>query len=778
MEPESYLDVALTKWLPRRWESGSYERALDALAVLFEERHGDRWLLDVLAAKRSDGMAAGLAALAEAVRANLSDESDRALEKAGEAVRSLRAAGDDAGALRAELEEVYALERALRPAECLERTAALVRKAEAKDYSWILGQTFLESGTCRGQDGDWGAAHHDRELALGEIRRAGYQDLELRAAGILSGAQTVAGNLLVAWNIGRKGLATYWSGPYRGVRAHQIYFNLYRSAENLGQRQAAYVFAKAAALAIVDTPRRRTEASTRARVARLAVEAGWFGEANAEFERAGKLFAQLDQTKADREYRARAELDRAEGEVAAGSSQAALYRLEAIRSQAENIGSAVIRIRFQQVLGDALWRSDRRQLADAAYRAAVELTEQRLATLPGSQERAGLMLAAAKAYRGLAELLCERGDFAGALRLWEWFRAGEAAGQRTEPDLDRRLPKLARESFLSYSVLPGGIVAWVYDDRGIQGRRLTVKSDTLEAVAFRFLRECADAGSSRQAIHRDARQLYDWLIAPLSDRLDPKRTLVVEPDGAVGAIPMQALMDANSLYLGERFAITVANGLVDYQRRMAAGPVTAGSKALVVANPALGKETTGAFPPLVQTKREGQRIAARFGNSVLLTGEQATVTALEQHRPETELFHFAGHGFSNAGNGGILLAPERNDATGAGVLEGKRMAQQDWSRCRLAVLSACSTGTGEARGPVNPESLVRGLLWAGVARVVGTRWNVDAETGVLLMDRFYEALLSGSDAAAALQRAAQRIRDNTATSHPYYWAGFQNFGSR
>ena len=194
--------------------------------------------------------------------------------------------------------------------------------------------------------------------------------------------------------------------------------------------------------------------------------------------------------------------------------------------------------------------------------------------------------------------------------------------------------------------------------------------------------------------------------------------------------------------------------------------------------PALGKQMSQTFPPLPQTLREGTSVAARFAGSILLTRAEATLSALERNRPETELFHFAGHGFSNATNGGLLLAPEENGSGEAGVLDGKRLEHQDWSRCRLAVLSACSTGTGEVRGPVNPESLVRNLLWAGVARVVAARWNVDAETDVLLMDQFYEALLSGSDVARSLQQAARRLRENSATSHPYYWAAFQNFGTR
>jgi CHAT domain-containing protein len=777
VEPESYQDIAVTRWLPRRGESARYERALAVLAARFEQRHQDPWLRDVLASKPGDKQTSGLKALSAAVEANQADDSDSAQAQAGEAERLLRAAGNEAGGLRAELEYTYALERALR-SECLDKALALERKAAARNYFWILSQTIIEQGNCRGRRGDTGAAQREMARALAEIRQAGYRDLELRAAGILPGVQTTAGNLLVAWSFARAGLATYWRGAYRGIRGHQIYFNLARSAESLGQHESAYVFARAAALAIAETPRIRTEASTRAAVARLAAAAGWPDEARTEFERAASLFNQLQPTKANREYRARAELDRAAVEVAAGSSQAAAQRLQAIRAQADDLG-AVLRIRFHQSLGDALWHTGRKQEAASAYQRAIELSEQRLRTLPEPPERAGLMLAAGKAYRGLVELRWDKGDSAEALRVSEWFRAGDTPGPRGEPDLDRRLPLLRNESFLSYIMLPGGgIAAWAFDDRGIEGQRLAVEPAELEMVAARFLRLCADSESNRQLLQRDARQLYQWLVAPLAHRLDPARTLVIEPDGLLGAIPMQALMDENFRYLGDQFAITISSSVADYQRRAAAGVVTAGGQALVVAGPILGKDMIRAFPPLPQTIREGQAVAGRFGRSVLLQREQATIAAVEQHRQLTELFHFAGHGFSNAGNGGLLLAPDVIGAPGAGVLDGTRMARQDWSRCRLALLSACSTGTGETRGPVNPESLVRGLMWAGVARVVATRWNADAATGVQFTDSFYEALLSGDSVAAALRRAARHLRDNQATSHPYYWAGYQSFGTR
>jgi hypothetical protein len=132
VEPESYLDVAVSKWLPRRWENANYERALQTLAARFEERHRDGWLRDMLAVRRSDTLDRGIVALADAVQANLADESDLALAKSAEAVNGLQSAGNRAGVLRAKFEHVYALHRSAgAAAECVEEAAALEREAEA-----------------------------------------------------------------------------------------------------------------------------------------------------------------------------------------------------------------------------------------------------------------------------------------------------------------------------------------------------------------------------------------------------------------------------------------------------------------------------------------------------------------------------------------------------------------------------------------------------------------------------------------------------------------------
>jgi CHAT domain-containing protein len=303
--------------------------------------------------------------------------------------------------------------------------------------------------------------------------------------------------------------------------------------------------------------------------------------------------------------------------------------------------------------------------------------------------------------------------------------------------------------------------------------------EELRRKCERLSRLCADPESDPAAIRRLGRELYQALIAPVEQHLDPRRTLVIETDGPVSAAPFAALAGGDSQYLGLKYDLVLAGGVWDYLRRHRQPPVDKAAPALVVANPALSGEARRSYPPLAGAAVEGRAVASRFRGAVLLEGTDATLEAVERHRAQAGLFHFAGHGFSHAGNGGLLLAPGGDSGqVGSQVLDGKRLAGQDWRRCRLAILSACSTGTGESSGPVNPESLVRRLLWAGVPRVIATRWRVDSETTRELMEEFYSGLLSGLDTAAALRQACRRIQDREGTRHPYNWAGFQAYGSR
>ena len=158
-----------------------------------------------------------------------------------------------------------------------------------------------------------------------------------------------------------------------------------------------------------------------------------------------------------------------------------------------------------------------------------------------------------------------------------------------------------------------------------------------------------------------------------------------------------------------------------------------------------------------------------------MRGSAATLPAVSSQLESAEIFHFCGHGVSNSDDGLLMLAPYVPNEEGS-LLTAASLSDLKMNRCKLVVLSACSTGAGESRGPANPASLVNGFLRAGVRDVVASRWRVDSASTAALMREFYGRVTHTGEIAPALQFAEERIRSRSGMGHPYYWSGFSVFG--
>jgi CHAT domain-containing protein/Flp pilus assembly protein TadD len=774
-DPEFYLWPAVTDWLPAAVRDPGARAAVATLARLLRERHGDSWLEDLLRAKPDARYRDATTHLAAAAKYNLADDAEAALEEARQAQRIYREAGVRSGELRAKYEEVYALFRALEGKKCLPVAGQLVQEATRLGYGWIRSEALMESGNCRGITGDRGGERVDFELALSAARANGYKTLELRGLGLLGGNAMFLGNQLAVWQQVANRLSMYWQAPYPGNRGHQFYHDLSSASTALDYRFSAFVFRRASATEISRTPNQEVEAYAHAVAAGLAGSAGLTGEAEQEFNRAGELFARCRQTASSQLKRFGVEVTRAEFEVER-NAEAALRQLERISPGGGRFSTLDTEVVFFQAEGRAKLTLGDLTGAEAAFRQAIQRNEQELASLPARADRSGLLRKSGDAYRGPVYLSLSRKPNE-AFKQWEWYRAADLPGSRRGLDLVAPVASLASEILISYVTFPDGTLnAWVLADGKMEARRLPVKSEDLESVATRFVRQCADPRSPLRSLRRDGRRLYDWLIAPVGGRLGPGHVLVIEPDGPIGAIPMQALIDPDGKYLGERFPIVVSHGLASYAERSQMSPLTSRSVALVIANPALGSDLAKAFPPLEDAAREARDVEALFPAATFLSGKASTLEALESFRSDAEIFHFAGHSVSAGSDVGLLLATADESGIDGRMLRGSQILGQDWSRCTLAVLSACSTGTGERNGFVNPVSLVRAFLNAGTGRVVASRWNVDTTATAGFMRRFYQSVLSGTLPSAGLQDAAEALRKNPATAHPYYWAAFQLFG--
>ncbi len=85
-------------------------------------------------------------------------------------------------------------------------------------------------------------------------------------------------------------------------------------------------------------------------------------------------------------------------------------------------------------------------------------------------------------------------------------------------------------------------------------------TDGVQELAERFHDLASDPRSELEALRRDARSLYQALIAPVEPYLAPGRTLVIEADGWMARVPFEALLDSNDHYLIERAPIVHSLG--------------------------------------------------------------------------------------------------------------------------------------------------------------------------------------------------------------------------
>ena len=197
-------------------------------------------------------------------------------------------------------------------------------------------------------------------------------------------------------------------------------------------------------------------------------------------------------------------------------------------------------------------------------------------------------------------------------------------------------------------------------------------------------------------------------------------------------------------------------------------PITSSDPALIVSVPMPG----GRIPPLRFAQEETRSVAAQLEHAKVLSGSEASLDAMKAAIRNTHLFHFVGHGWSNAGDGGLILT----NGTEPTYLTAAALSRLNWSACSLVVLSACMTGTGEARGPFNPRSLVRAFLASGAHRVVAARWNLDEAATAPLMQRFYASVLNSTLPAESLALAERAVLRDPEYRHPYYWSSFAIFG--
>lgn len=181
----------------------------------------------------------------------------------------------------------------------------------------------------------------------------------------------------------------------------------------------------------------------------------------------------------------------------------------------------------------------------------------------------------------------------------------------------------------------------------------------------------------------------------------------------------------------------------------------------------------------------------------LFQGTKATEEAFRSRKhigryESPEILHLATHGFfypvyaRHAAPGsaplmrsGVVLAngnrvPAGDVATGQpdGILTAQEIADLDFVRTRLVVLSACETGLGDIKTDEGVYGLQRAFKMAGARYVVMSLWKVPDPETARMMDLFYRVLMK--DPEFDVQKAFDEARNQMKKEYPspYYWASF------
>jgi len=722
-DPLPWFDAFWIEWLPKCSQNPTARQAAQLLATAIERQFHDSSFEESLG--RAGDVTGELAAL---LKANRQGHAEIAFGSARETARKLDAAGLTGAALLARIEFAYAARFAAKFAECVDATEQVLRVAEPK-YPWLAGSAHLEHVSCIDRLGQPGPAREEAERDRIRMERAGIWPVALRAAGFVSAIDAKTGNYSPIWDSVPGQLHSYWTSPAVIYRIQGGVTFLEKAAELPDWRETAAVLYRAEIRYADQAGNGQIAVSDRAGLAKLLEGTGHYDEEMQELNQVSSYLASQTGPVADN-LRWDAELQRVEARIAAGHATEVTPAIDQLAAHSQGRAAEYL-VRIDQARGLSLAASGQWQMAANAFGRAVALNGREAQTFPSWVDRMPVLETAAPSYRNLTQIRLLRDHNPGeALAIWNQLRPGSAA--------------------ITFAELPAGIVVWSASGGVVKSRMVAEPSQKVKSAADRFLRLCASRNSNPIEIAAAGRELYRWLLAPELASFR-EGVVSVSADSWLESIPLGALTDDSGQFLARRFAFVEAYGPGN---RLDDGRITAADSLLLIAAPGQ--------PPLSGAVREASQVASLFPNR-------------SDSASEARVFHFTGHGWANGGNGALILPPGPDGE--ARFLTASTIARQDWRNTRLAVLSACLTATGEERGAVNNKSLVQALLSAGARRVVAARWSVDSEATRVLMEAFYTHVLSGDLVPVSLAAAEAEVARGAEWRHPYYWAGFDAFGT-
>jgi CHAT domain-containing protein len=291
-----------------------------------------------------------------------------------------------------------------------------------------------------------------------------------------------------------------------------------------------------------------------------------------------------------------------------------------------------------------------------------------------------------------------------------------------------------------------------------------------------------------------ANNLYNLLIKPVEQKLANKSVTII-PDGKLNYIPFDALLfnrpqnteklDFKNLdYLIKKFSFNYCYSIGLYLNKYKTEKHA--DKKLLAFAPIYGEYKKSAgdefnhLTPLSGIIDEVKSISKKIESKVFI-GENATESNFRNNYKDYDILHLAMHAILNDSIpmfSKLAFSPETDSSKHEdGWLTTSELYNLKLNS-RLAVLSACNTGSGVLMEGEGVISLARGFFYAECPSVIMTLWEVEDRSGAEIMSEFYRLLNAGKKKPEALRLAKlKHIKEaDPVTAHPHVWLSYVSIG--
>jgi CHAT domain-containing protein len=501
---------------------------------------------------------------------------------------------------------------------------------------------------------------------------------------------------------------------------------------NNRQRDAATQLDEARALLprMSTADRASTEVPLNVIHARVAILSGDFTGAESELRRNIKFRSENKDADVIRDYRSRIVLADALGGQGRNEEAAVEVRkaIEFVEDVQDSLPTDTLQISFDH---------DRRSIYDSAIRFAYKQAGCRESWNLTQQYKAKLFLNSMEGY----------GPSPGG---------GLGSERLSLERVQGRLPNMTQ--IVDYLTLGDQLLVWVISRNDFQCRSVPVTTTQLNEKIALFVSQVFD----RQSADKISQDLYDVLVQPIADLLEPAQTIVIVPDANLYRLPFSALRSRRT---GRYWIETAAIAETPSVTYLLSGSPLKPSNA---AHIAFGSRRYDALTNAELNAIQQADPAIRFE-----AGPEVTKDRFLQSLHDSSIVYYAGHSsfdMQNVLQSSILLD---GDKPGPNTVSALDIMKQRIRKNALILLSSCETSLGTSTDGAGIGGLTSAFLLGGAGAVVGSLWPVESVSTMQLMSRTFDAFIHQHQSLAESLRAAQiALIHNPTTKLPYYWSGF------